>query len=117
IVRSAALASIVDASMPIRLPLTRPCSATSFNTQLKTVSWISRGSRPRVFDNHERSGTFSRFSRRRKSRSDIESEQRQADAALTGDSLEITDHVHAEVTPRRHRRGDRPPAKWSTLSL
>jgi hypothetical protein len=29
-------------------------------------------------DNHEWSGTFSRFSSRRKSRSDIESEQRQA---------------------------------------
>src|SRR4051812_16567114 len=31
------------------------------------------------------------------------------DAALAGDPLEITDHVHAEVTPRRHRWGTHLP--------
>jgi hypothetical protein len=53
IARTAALASIVEASMPIRLPLIKPFSATSRNTQSNTVSWTSCGSRPRVFDNHE----------------------------------------------------------------
>jgi len=52
-VRSAALASIVEPSTPIRSPLTRPRSATSFKIQAKTFSCTSCGRRERVFDSQE----------------------------------------------------------------
>jgi hypothetical protein len=69
-VRSAALASIVEPSTPIRSPFTRPRSATRFKTHPKTFSCASCGKRERVFDNQEWSGTLSRLTSRRKSRNE-----------------------------------------------
>src|SRR3954454_11334445 len=90
--------------MPIRLPLTRPCSATSFNTQLKTrlVDLTreppARLRQPRVIGNLLPVLQAQKIAQRHRIRT------APGDAALAGDPLEITDHVHAEVAPRRHRR-------------
>jgi hypothetical protein len=52
-VRSAALASSQKRRCQSAFPSPDLARPRPFNTQPKTVSWISRGSRPRVFDNHE----------------------------------------------------------------
>ena len=92
-----------------RSPFLRPRSATSASTQPNTVSWASCGRRERVRDSQEWSGTFSRFDSRRKSpRSENRSRATPRDAALAVDPLEVADHVHAEIPPRRERRRAHP---------
>jgi hypothetical protein len=75
-VRSAALASIVEPSTPIRSPQTKPCPAKRCSTQVKTWSCSSSGRRERVRLSQEWSGTGSRSPSRRNSRNDKLSEQR-----------------------------------------
>ena len=65
--RSAALASMVEASTPMRSPFTRPASAISARTQSNTAVWTSWGRRARVRDSQEWSGTRSRISNSRNS--------------------------------------------------
>ena len=60
----------------MRSPFTRPASAISARTQSNTAVWTSWGRRARVRDSQEWSGTRSRISNSRNSRSDRESEQR-----------------------------------------
>ena len=102
--RSAALASIVEASTPIRSPWISPCSARRCSTQANTASCTSSGRRERVLLSQEWSGTCSVVPSRRNSR------KRQAvgaapfQAALAVDPLEVADQVHAEVAARRQRR-------------
>ena len=101
-VRSAALASIVEASTPIHTR-TRPCSATS-SIPSRTPS---RG--PHAEADPASSTTTSD---REPSPGSPAAENPAAnanrtppgDAPLAGDPLEIADHVHAEVPTRRHRR-------------
>jgi hypothetical protein len=95
-VRSAALASIVEASTPIRSPLIRTCSARRCSTQVNTWSWTSSGTQLRVRLSQEWSGTRSRSPRRRNSRSDGLSAQ----PALAVDAFEVADQQHAEVVKR-----------------
>ena len=57
--RSAALASIVEASTPIRSPWIRPRSANRCRTQVKIASCTSSGRRERVLLSQEWSGTRS----------------------------------------------------------
>ena len=73
---AARLASMVEASTPMRSPRTSPRSAIKARTQPNTVSCTSWGRRLRVFDSQEWSGTRSVASRRRNSRNENESEQR-----------------------------------------
>jgi hypothetical protein len=70
------LASIVEASTPIRSPLIRPCSASRCSTQANTASCTSSGSRERVLLSQEWSGTGSVVPSRRNSRKDRLSAQR-----------------------------------------
>jgi hypothetical protein len=76
--RIAAFASMVEASTPTRLPLTRPCPAMSRSTRANTASWSSSGSRARVRDSVLWSGTVSLVASFRKRRSERLSAQRQA---------------------------------------
>src|SRR3954452_2162409 len=73
IARRAAMASMVEASTPMRSPRTSPRSAIKARTQPNTVSCTSWGTRPRVFDSQEWSGTRSVAARRRNSRNENES--------------------------------------------
>ena len=73
----------------MRSPFTRPASAISARTQSNTAVWTSWGRRARVRDSQEWSGTRSRISNSRNSRSDRESEQR----------LRVDHQVHTEVAP------------------
>src|SRR4051794_13973882 len=66
--RRAALASVVEASTPIRSPLTRPCPARRPSTQVNTAPCTSSGSRERVLLGHEWPGTRSVVRRRSKAR-------------------------------------------------
>src|SRR5215210_6706919 len=84
--RIAALASMVEASTPIRSPLTNPRSASRPSTQVNTASCASSGSRARVRLSQEWSGTGS---------------LRRQPVAV--DALEVADQQHAEVAPRRQR--------------
>src|SRR5450631_3434931 len=100
-VRSAALASIVEPSTPIRSPFTRPRSATTFKTQPKTCSChLVRQSAARL----RQPGMVRNLVPVRKPK---EIPQRIGirtapdDAALAVDPLEIADHVHAEIAARR----------------
>ena len=102
--RSAALASIVDASIPIRSPLTKPRSARRATTQANTASCASSGHRSRVRLSHEWSGTRWRSSSPRKARSNRLSAQRHSSPRSLSMPLEVADQVHAEVAPRRQRR-------------
>jgi hypothetical protein len=74
--RIAAFASMVEASTPMRVPLTRPRSASRSSTQANIRSWTSSGRRARLRLSHEWSGTRSRSPSPRKSRSDRLSAQR-----------------------------------------
>ena len=84
----------------MRSPFTRPASAMRARTQSKIAVWTSWGRRARVRDSQEWSGTRSRLSSRRNSRSDRESEQRHVQPALRVDALEVAHQVHAEIAPR-----------------
>src|SRR3954452_12641462 len=95
---------MVEASIPIRSPLIRPCSARRSSTQANTASCTSSGSRERVLLNPEWSGTGSGRAQPQ------ELAEREAvgaaplEAALAVDALEVADQVHAEVAARRQRR-------------
>jgi hypothetical protein len=76
--RSAALASSVVASMPTVFPLTKPASASRCSIQAKTASCVSTSIKRRVREIVEWSGGVSGNTNPRKSRSANESADRQA---------------------------------------
>jgi hypothetical protein len=76
--RIAAFASMVEASTPMRLPLTSPSAASRPTTQSNTRWCAANESRARVFASVEWSGAASVSPSSRKLLSDSESAQRQA---------------------------------------
>jgi hypothetical protein len=76
--RNAALASSIVASMPIVVPLTNPASASRCKTHVKTARCVSRSIRRRVREIVEWSGVGSCSSSSRKLRMLNESAARQA---------------------------------------
>ena len=87
--RSAALASMVEASTPMRSPLISPASAISTRTQLKTAAWTSWGRRVRLRDSQEWSATRSRLPSRRNARSGKRVRAAPLQTALAVDALEV----------------------------
>src|SRR4051812_40510768 len=98
--RNAALASSVVASMPIVVPLTSPASANCCRTQVKTARWVSRSISRRVREIVEWSGVGSCRSRSKKLRTLSESAARHA-IARSSRGLEIPEQQQPKVSPRR----------------
>ena len=103
----AALASMVEASTPTRLPLIRPCSASRSSTQANTC-FVDLERQPRP--GPAQPGVI------RHALVEPEAEevpQREAvgaaplQPALAGDPFEVADQMHPEVPPRRQRRRPR----------
>ena len=113
--RKAALASSVVASIPIVLPLMRSAVASTWSIHVKTARYVSRSIRRRVREMVECSGGASSRPSPKNPRSARESAVRH-DAALRIDPLEITDQQQAEVRARRQTRAaDRSGVERRTL--
>ena len=104
IVRSAALASIVEASTPIRFPSTKPCSATSFNTsRIPSRGLHAATARASSTTTSDREPLPVLQPQEIAQRHRIRAPP--GNASLAGAPLKITNHVHPEIAPRRQRRG------------
>ena len=99
--RSAALASSVVASIPIVCPLTRSVVASTCRIQVKTARCVSRSIRRRVREIVECSGGASSRSSPRKPRSASESRGAPGNPALRIDPLEVPNQQQPEVGPRQ----------------
>ena len=95
--RNAAFASSVVASIPIVLPLTKSAVASTCRIQVKTARCVSRSIRRRVREIVECSGGISSRPSPRKPRSASESAVRHANAALGIDPFEVADQEQPEV--------------------
>src|SRR5262249_33926441 len=108
--RNAALASSVVASMPMVLPLIKPAVLKDCSTQVKTARCVSRSINRRVREIVEWSGgrAFQTDGQEVAQRERVRSAPR--NAALRIDALEVADQQQEEIDPRRqtwptHRLG------------